>query len=260
MKKPGRILYWFYKNRYSCLIAAKKKGEAMIAVLCIMAVILALCLSLLLGSYQMFASVNDSTQDEKYYQQALSFSEALQKKILDKTTYDSGKSTAENFIIGFMSDNTNYKVTQGVPIMLTFNATSSDSNYGNVRLMLTKEDIGLSTADTQSNNGWTESIEYYLVVNVQILDSSGKERADVSTKYDFTYSNSSYTYTCNDQDVTVSSVKDNDNLLSINGIEVKISTLKKNFGKYTEADGTVIQITRSPGLKQVYKFTSMGTI
>ena len=99
-----------------------------------------------------------------------------------------------------------------------------------------------------------------LLVNVQILDSSGKERADVSTKYDFTYSNSSYTYTCNDQDVTVSSVKDNDNLLSINGIEVKISTLKKNFGKYTEADGTVIQITRSPGLKQVYKFTSMGTI
>ena len=55
------------------------------------------------------------------------------RKILDKTTYDSGKKLQPKIFYWLnMSDNTNYKSNQGVPIMLTFNATSSDSNYGNV--------------------------------------------------------------------------------------------------------------------------------
>ena len=267
MKKLGRALYLFNKSRYGRLIAEKEKGEAMIAVLCIMAVILALCLSLLLGSYQMFASVNDSTQDEKYYQQALSFSEALQKKILARKAYESANSSADNFILGFMKDNDNYKVQQGVPVTLTFTASPDDTNgnYGDIKLTLTKEDIGLSTADVEGTNGWSESIEYYLVVNVQVLDKSAKPRADVSTKYDFTYSIGSYNYYSKDESGNTTPyypVTGSSELISIDNEQVKISTLKKNFGNYTKSDGTKITVIRDAKQTsdQTYTFISLGRI
>lgn len=125
----------------------------MIAVLCIMTVMIAVCFSLLLSSYQMFASVNDERANEKWYQQALSFSAVLDQKI---TSSDSDfKSIADTFMASSDSE------------LDIGTAASGNSSYGNINLVLEKNQSG-------------EKVYFTVKINVMAEE---KNKASVTLKY-----------------------------------------------------------------------------
>jgi type II secretory pathway component PulK len=129
------------------------EGQAMIAVLCIMTVMIAVCFSLLLSSYQMFASVNDERANEKWYQQALSFSAVLDQKI---TSSDSDfKSIADTFMASSDSE------------LDIGTAASGNSSYGNINLVLEKNQSG-------------EKVYFTVKINVMAEE---KNKASVTLKY-----------------------------------------------------------------------------
>lgn len=125
----------------------------MIAVLCIMTVMIAVCFSLLLSSYQMFASVNDERANEKWYQQALSFSAVLDQKI---TSSDSDfKSIADTFMASSDSE------------LDIGTAASGNPSYGNINLVLEKNLSG-------------EKVYFTVKINVMAEE---KNKASVTLKY-----------------------------------------------------------------------------
>ncbi|MCR5626835.1 MAG: hypothetical protein K6F99_05915, partial [Lachnospiraceae bacterium] len=87
----------------------EERGAAMIVVLCVMAIVLALCLSILLAVYQMMASVNDEARDDVYYHQALSASIALQNRLeKESQAMPTSISSIEDYIFYFMANNDTY--------------------------------------------------------------------------------------------------------------------------------------------------------
>ncbi|MCR5418873.1 MAG: hypothetical protein K6E84_08150 [Lachnospiraceae bacterium] len=65
------------KDLFRKKVNRKDSGAAMIVVVCILMVTMILCLTMVVGAYQMMASVNDTRRDTAVYQQAFSFSKAM---------------------------------------------------------------------------------------------------------------------------------------------------------------------------------------
>ena len=83
---------------------SRNRGAAMIVVVCVMAVIMILSLTLLMSAYQMLATVNDEGRDELYYQQAMSFSEVLKDRLEEKSVSGSSTDALVNHIDAFMEN------------------------------------------------------------------------------------------------------------------------------------------------------------
>jgi hypothetical protein len=105
------------------------RGAAMIVVVLVMTIVMILSVILLMAAYQVFATINDEGLDETYYQQAVSFSEALKIKLEANGTGSSDDLVAH--IDDFMKDDT--KQTE------TLTAPSPSVYYGSISLMLDKK-------------------------------------------------------------------------------------------------------------------------
>ena len=64
-----------------------EKGAAMIVVVCVLMVTMIICLTIIVGAYQTVATTNNGGRDVAYYQQALSFSELLKKKLTGNASF-----------------------------------------------------------------------------------------------------------------------------------------------------------------------------
>jgi len=129
------------------------RGAAMIVVILTMTVVMIVCLVLIVGAYQMFATVNDEGRDEKYYQQAISFSETLRVKL----TTDEGIDTAgaEEGVLVYISSLASDTDSEHLTETLNF---SGEDGYDDIRLILTREKITATGCD--------------LVIKADILDGN----------------------------------------------------------------------------------------
>jgi hypothetical protein len=224
-------------------------GAAMLVVTCVMAVISILCLSILLAGYQMYATVSDETADERYYQQALSFSKVLEDRLTgDRDDIDSG--TVEDFIFDYMNDDEDYPFDDedGVTLKITSTQTGDSSAYGTININLTKEE-----ESPGSGNMWADSKKSYLYVKVDVL-AGDEVKATVSAKYEYEYAveNYQYYYTIDGNDTVVDCKLDpNDSskviIYDYDDKEVgsvAVQTLINNGGEYS-MDGNTYHFKRS---------------
>ena len=123
LKKPKQS-----NNKKNC-------GAAMIVVVCVMAVVMILSLTLLMAVYQMLATVSDEGRDELYYQQAMSFSKVLTQRLENKTNGDSSDELV-NHIDEFMSG-ADYKDVDKET--LKADAPTDGGVYGGITLVLDKK-------------------------------------------------------------------------------------------------------------------------
>lgn len=170
----------------------KEDGAAMIIVLCVMAIVLAVCLSLLLAAYQMFASVNDSAKDDIYYHQAMSCSMEIQAQLEDTSdgvsrTKPTTISDMRDYIYSFMANTTTFPC----PRKVTFNQTSKTgtnaASYGNATITLEKMD--------NSTSNWGDDFNCYLYITVKMMDDTESLVSTVTSKYNVICENSTYVYT-----------------------------------------------------------------
>ncbi|MCR4904059.1 MAG: hypothetical protein K6A23_14470 [Butyrivibrio sp.] len=164
-----------------------EKGAAMIVVLCVMAIVLAVCLSLLLAVYQMFATVNDEAKDDIYYHQALSGSMAIQAELeKEAQAMPRSVSTIQDYIFYFMANTTNFPA----PYRLTFNQQSKSgsdaASFGDATITLEKIDNG--------SGAWGDDYNCYCYITFKMSDEAGEKETSVTSKYLVTCENSSYTY------------------------------------------------------------------
>ncbi len=170
----------------------KEDGAAMIIVLCVMAIVLAVCLSLLLAAYQMFASVNDSAKDDIYYHQAMSCSMEIQAQLEDTSdgvsrTKPTTISDMRDYIYYFMANTTIFPC----PRKVTFNQTSKSgtnaASYGNATITLEKMD--------NSPGKWGDDFNCYFYITVKMTDDTESLVSTVTSKYNVICENSTYVYT-----------------------------------------------------------------
>ena len=153
----------------------RNRGAAMIVVVCVMAVTMILSLTLLMAAYQMLATVNDEGRDELYYQQSMSFSEVLRKRIEAFSTTGSSTDELVNHINSFMS---NKALSAPDTEVLTAPAPASGGAYGGITLSL----------DRKISRG-------YLVITISVADED-KTMASCVCKYRYeeTGGTSKYTF------------------------------------------------------------------
>ena len=151
------------------------RGAAMIVVVCVMAVVMILSLTLLMVAYQMLATVNDEGRDELYYQQAMSFSEVLRKRLESFSSTGTSSDELVNHIDSFMSND-----AVGAPDTetLTADAPVEDGVYGAITLNLNKK------------------ISYgNLVITISVSDGDKMMSSCICKyKYDNNGGNSQYTF------------------------------------------------------------------
>ncbi len=142
----------------------KNKGAAMIVVIMAMSVVMILCLTLIVGAYQMFATVNDEGRDEFYNQQAISMSEVIKSKVTADTGVDitSPDGSLEDYISVFAADQDNTHVTKTLK-------TPADGDYYGMNITLERQRISGSGCD--------------MVVRVEVVETSGEVMAVCTTKY-----------------------------------------------------------------------------
>ncbi len=111
-------------------------GAAMIVVVCIMAVVMILSVTILMTTYQMMATVADEGRDEMYDLQASSFCAVLQKELESFSL--SGTTTNElvQYIDAFMANE-----NEGAPLKETLTAAAPVTGgvYGGITLVLDKQ-------------------------------------------------------------------------------------------------------------------------
>ena len=142
----------------------RNRGAAMIVVVCVMAVVMILSLTLLMAAYQMLATVNDEGRDEIYYQQAMSFSEVLRKRIEGYSSSGATSDALVNHINDFMSNK-----AVGAPDTETLSAAAPTAGgvYGAITLSL----------DRKISRG-------YLVITISVADGD-KTMASCVCKYKY---------------------------------------------------------------------------
>ena len=222
-------------------------GAAMLVVTCVMAVISILCLSIILAGYQMYATVNDEVADEKYYQQALSFSKVLEGRLTgDRDDIESG--SVEEFIYAFMQDDDSYPYTDedGVTLKVTSSSTT-DNSYGTLNINLIKEELSPG-----SNNMWADSKKSFLYIKTDVI-AGNDIKATVTAKYEYEYAVENYKYyyyPAEDSEKVYCKNNDSDSsYIDIIGTDdslvdsVLIRNLISNEGKWT-INGTVYDIKR----------------
>lgn len=151
-------------------LGKRNRGAAMIVVVCVMAVVMILSLTLLLAAYQMFATVNDEGRDELYYRQAISFSEVVRKRL-----ESNGSTSLTDELIGHIDDF--MKDTDKDTETLKADAPATVGVYGGITV----------TLDKATSKG-------YLIVTVSVDD--GKNiMASCTAKYSVKGSPGAYQYT-----------------------------------------------------------------
>ena len=155
----------------------KDKGAAMIVVIMAMSVVMVLCLTLIVGAYQMFATVNDEGRDEFYNQQAVSLSEVIKAKLTDAAGVDitTPDGSLEDYMSVFAADQDNTHVTKVLQ-------APGDDNYYGAKITLNRERI--------SGNGCD------MIVKIEILESNGDVMAVSTTKYQVKVSESAGNKIC----------------------------------------------------------------
>ena len=118
------------------------KGAAMIVVIMAMSVVMVLCLTLIVGAYQMFATVNDEGRDEFYNQQAVSLSEVIKSKVTADAGVDitNPATSLEYYISAFAADQDNTHVTKVLK-------TPADGDYYGANITLQRERINGAGCD-----------------------------------------------------------------------------------------------------------------
>lgn len=144
----------------------------MIAVLCVLAIVTVVCLSLLLAGFQMFKTTTDQTADMQYYQQAESLSKVMKTQL---TTKDS---SLNKYVIKNIDNPT-----------LTYTAPAPSASYGKVSLT-----INVADANTDESTGEEESKDKYVTLIVEILNRDGKAQASVSDRYKYTATGSTFAW------------------------------------------------------------------
>ncbi|MCR5282986.1 MAG: hypothetical protein K6E18_06405 [Lachnospiraceae bacterium] len=112
----------------------RESGAAMIVVVCVMAVVMILSLTILVSTYQMLATVADEGRDEMYYRQVLSFSAILQKEI-EEYSNTGVTSPLVTYINSFIADE-----SEGAPqkIELVAPPPASGGAYAGLDIVLDK--------------------------------------------------------------------------------------------------------------------------
>ena len=240
----------------------------MIAVLCIMAVILAVCFSLLLSSYQMFASVNDESQDERYYQQALTLDNVIADKITNLSYKTLTQNSIEIFAYNFINDSTQ-AYTDSQDYSFKGNKLAPD-NYSNVELIFNKENKSVSDTVSTNTNGWMDTFIYYMILRENIYTTSSNNvqntRASVATKYKITYGIDSYTYTASTINGTVLNLTRSGSNLTItdsenNSTTQTIDQLMLNKGAVKLSNGENVTVVRELKTNpKDYHFSIVGRV
>lgn len=113
----------------------KNRGAAMIVVVCVMAVVMILSLTLIMAAYQMLATVSDEGRDEMYYQQAMSFSEVLKDRLEEYSSTGTTGDGLVSHINQFVSDEDTEAATKET---ITGKQSVSGSVYGDITIILDK--------------------------------------------------------------------------------------------------------------------------
>lgn len=123
-------------KNHSQLHREKNKGAAMIVVVCVMAIVMILSLTLVMAAYQMLATVSDEGRDELYYQQAMSFSEVLRNGLTQRAEDGTSSDALIQHIDSFMFNDNSDAATKE-----TLNGTHDGSTgvYGDIVLVLDKD-------------------------------------------------------------------------------------------------------------------------
>jgi hypothetical protein len=248
------------------VIKINSKGQAMIAVLCIMAVVLAICFSLLLGSYQMFASVNDEATDEHYYQQALSLDNIVSKMVTGITI----KPTDDNigkFTYDFINDSTNYQNSKSYSFLNT--NTNLTEGYNRVEFVFLKEDKSVVDNDESNTHGWIDQFIYNLTIreNIDIVTAANTKttKASVATEYKVIYGPSCYTYYYYDTNkAKIELIPNGDKLTMPDNVTItSIDDLKKVLGaiKLTTGENITVYRTLKDNIQDPeYQFIKIGRV
>lgn len=160
-------------------ISDRQGLASMSAVLCLMLVIMAISLSLLLASYQMFASVNDNVSEQRAYQQAKTFSETLRQSLEGENinTKVQESNSLEQYLYKLLR---NYGGrTQ------TLTMQEADSGYDRIRLTITTQDSSETKDDTKTRYDDSDSLKKYLTIRATVLDSDDQPQAAVTSVYSF---------------------------------------------------------------------------
>lgn len=228
------------------------QGQAMIAVLCIMAVILAVIFSMLLASYQMYSSIQDQPKNEKWYQQAFTFSNYIKNQLAGSTAPDTD---FEKAVTKFMSSNKDQS--------LSFSSKApEDSSYAELKLDLSKSKKNLSADSAAKANGWKEPYDYYLTIAVTALNES-KSKAAVKTKYEVLYAPGDYTYSAVDGNQSTAAITVNaDYSVTYRNQTHTQEDLYKTSGVISDtASGTTITVSRAVNnSEKTYIFKSIGYV
>ncbi len=176
------------KTRIITEYLLKEDGAAMIIVLCVMAIVLAVCLSLLLAVYQLFGTVNDDAKDDIYYHQALSGSIAIQDMLEEESkAMPATVSSLEDFIFYFMANTTSYPAPYSVTLEQTSKTETNAESFGDASIDIEKIDNGSGT--------WGDDYNCYCYITLKVSDESGEKVSTVTSKYLVTCDNADYTYT-----------------------------------------------------------------
>lgn len=160
-------------------ISDRQGLASMSAVLCLMLVIMAISLSLLLASYQMFASVNDNVSEQRAHQQAKTFSETLRQSLEGENinTKVQESNSLEQYLYKLLR---NYGGrTQ------TLTMQEADSGYDRIRLTITTQDSSETKDDTKTRYDDSDSLKKYLTIRATVLDSDDQPQAAVTSVYSF---------------------------------------------------------------------------
>lgn len=123
-------------KKYSQLHKGNNKGAAMIVVVCVMAIVMILSLTLVMSVYQMLATVSDEGRDELYYQQAMSFSEVLRNRLTKRSSDGTSSDKLVQHIDSFMFNDNPDAATKET---LKGTCDGSGGVYGDVVLVLDKD-------------------------------------------------------------------------------------------------------------------------
>lgn len=151
----------------------KNRGAAMIVVVCVMAVVMILSLTLLMAAYQMLATVADEGRDELYYQQAMSFSEVLRTRMDEYSSTGITTDDLVTHINSFVNNNNEDAPTKEI---LDAPAPVEGGVYGSITVVLDKK--------ISRNN---------LVITITVSDE-GKAMSSCTCKYEIDDDNTPVIY------------------------------------------------------------------
>ena len=157
------------------------RGAAMIVVVCVMAVVMILSLTLLMAAYQMLATVADEGRDELYYQQVMSFSQVLKDRLLEKSATGSTTDELVKHIDEFVTNEDEDAPTKET---LTGSTSVTDGIYGEITLVLDKAISRNSIVITISVSDDSKRVMSSCICKYELEDDEGNIKYKFMGYYD----------------------------------------------------------------------------